>query len=213
MNTCPHPHAHTRILTLATRNTHKATEIARILPPCYELRTLAEYPEAPEIEESGSTFAANAELKACGISACIPGLVLADDSGLCVDALGGYPGVLSARYAGEHGNDSSNNAKLLRELIHLRGEAPYRARFVCAMCLAENGRTLAQFLGTVEGRITLTPRGENGFGYDPLFVPDGYGDKTFAQLSDADKDTVSHRGAALRQLAAYLSQASSLTAL
>lgn len=194
----------TRTLTIATRNAHKAKEIARILPACYRVGTLADHPEAPEVEETGQTFADNAELKACGVSRVVPGLVLADDSGLCVDALGGYPGVLSARYAGEHGNDQANNAKLVNELNHLRGEAPYSARFVCAICLAENGKVVARFLGTVEGCITLTPRGTDGFGYDPLFVPQGQGGRTFAELPAAVKDAVSHRGKALRQLAGYL---------
>ncbi len=194
--------AHT--LTIATRNAHKAEEIARILPACYRVETLADHPEAPEVEETGKTFAANAELKACGVSLVVPGLVLADDSGLCVDALGGYPGVLSARYAGGHGDDNANNAKLLNELSHLPGEAPYSARFVCAMCLAENGKVIAQFLGTAEGFITLTPRGTDGFGYDPIFVPLGRGGRTFAELPAAAKDAASHRGKALQQLAAYL---------
>lgn len=194
----------TRTLTIATRNSHKAEEISRILPACYRVKTLEGHPEAPEAEENGSTFAANAELKACGVSAVVPGLVLADDSGLCVDALGGYPGVLSARYAGEHGNDRANNAKLLRELAHMPGEAPHSARFVCAMCLAENGKAIAHFLGTVEGHITLTPRGMNGFGYDPLFVPQGQDKLTFAELPAAVKDSISHRAKALRQLADYL---------
>lgn len=194
--------AHT--LTIATRNAHKAEEIARILPACYRVETLADHPEAPEVEETGKTFAANAELKACGVSLVVPGLVLADDSGLCVDALGGYPGVLSARYAGGHGDDNANNAKLLNELSHLPGEAPYRARFVCAMCLAENGKVIARFLGTAEGFITLTPRGTDGFGYDPIFVPLGQDGRTFAELPAAAKDAASHRGKALQQLAAYL---------
>lgn len=194
----------TRTLTIASRNAHKAKEIARILPACYQVGTLADHPEAPEVEETGKTFADNAELKACGVSRVVPGLVLADDSGLCVDALGGYPGVLSARYAGGHGNDQANNAKLINELKHLPGEAPYSARFVCAICLAEDGKVVARFLGTVEGSIILTPRGTDGFGYDPLFVPQGQGGLTFAELPAAVKDAVSHRGKALRQLAGYL---------
>lgn len=186
------------ILTIATRNAHKAEEIAAILPPHFVIRTLADYPEAPEVEETGSTFAANAELKACGISALLPGLVLADDSGLCVDALGGYPGVLSARYSGAHGDDAANNAKLLRELSHMHSEAPFTARFMCAMCVAEGGRKVAEFIGSVEGHITLTPGGNHGFGYDPLFVPQGY-TCTMAELSPELKNTISHRANALKQ--------------
>ena len=192
-------------LIVATRNAHKAAEIAAILPPRYEVRTLADYPEAPEVEETGSTFAANAELKACAISALLPGLVLADDSGLCVDALGGYPGVLSARYAGVHGNDAANNAKLLRELSHLGSTQPFTARFMCAMCVAEGGRRIAEFVGSVEGTITLSPRGEHGFGYDPLFVPQG-GSLTMAELPAERKNAISHRSDALRRFREWAEQ-------
>ena len=186
-------------IILATRNAHKAREIAAMLPPGYALRTLADYPDAPDIDESGSAFAENAALKACGISARLPGLVLADDSGLCVDALGGAPGVHSARYAGEHGDDAANNRKLLGELAALPGEAPYSARFACAMCLARGGKEIAHFLGTVEGRITLTPSGSQGFGYDPLFIPEGHR-KTFADLAEGEKNAISHRARALSQV-------------
>ncbi len=191
------------ILTLASRNAHKAEEIARMLPEHFTVRTLADYPELPEVEETGRTFAENAALKAREISALIPGLVLADDSGLCVDALCGAPGVLSARFAGEHGDDASNNAKLLRELAPLLGEAPFNARFICAMSLAEAGRKLAAFEGAVEGHITLAPRGVNGFGYDPLFVPCGHR-RTMAELSSFEKNALSHRANALKQVVAWL---------
>ena len=194
---------HTITLTLASRNAHKAEEIAAMLPPHFVVHTLADHPELPEVEETGRTFAENAALKALAISAAIPGLVLADDSGLCVDALCGAPGVLSARFAGEHGDDGANNSKLLHELAPLMGEAPFTARFVCAMCLAEGGRELAAFEGRVEGHITLTPRGTNGFGYDPLFEPVGHR-RTMAELSAAEKHGLSHRANALRQVVARL---------
>ncbi len=187
------------LLILATRNAHKAREIAAMLPPGYELRTLADYPDLPEVEETGRTFAENAALKACAISAALPGLVLADDSGLCVDALCGAPGILSARFAGEHGDDAANNRKLLRELAALPGEAPYSARFACAMSLARGGQELAAFLGTVEGHITLSPSGREGFGYDPLFIPEGHG-TTFADMPEAEKNAISHRSRALAQV-------------
>lgn len=190
-------------IIVATRNSHKAQEIAAILPEEYEVHTLAEYPDAPDVEETGHTFAANARLKAEGVSAALHGLVLADDSGLCVDTLNGAPGVLSARYAGEHGRDADNNAKLLRELSVLRGWAPFPARFVCALSLAENGREIAHFHGTVEGRITLHPRGLQGFGYDPLFVPRGY-TCTMAELPADAKNAISHRGNALRLFAEWI---------
>ncbi len=185
-----------KILIVATRNAHKVQEIAAMLPEEYEVHSLADFPEAPEVEETGTTFAENAALKACGISALLPGMVLADDSGLCVDALGGAPGVMSARYAGEHGNDAANNQRLLQELATL--PAPYTARFMCCMCVAEGGRVLAEYTGKVEGTITLSPAGEHGFGYDPLFVPAGY-DCTMAQLSAEQKNAISHRADALQQ--------------
>ncbi len=190
-------------LLIATRNAHKAQEIAAILPPEYSVSTLLDLPDAPDVEETGHTFADNARLKAEGISAVFRGLVLADDSGLCVDTLNGSPGVLSARYAGEHGQDADNNAKLLRELSVLRGWAPFPARFVCALSLAENGREIAHFHGSVEGRITLHPRGLNGFGYDPLFVPAGY-TCTMAELPAAAKNSISHRARALRLFADWI---------
>ncbi len=194
---------HTCSLTLASRNAHKAEEIARMLPPHFVVRTLADFPELPDVEESGRTFAENAALKAVEISRSIPGLVLADDSGLCVDALCGAPGVLSARFAGTHGDDAANNAKLLRELAPLLGEAPFNAHFACAMCLAEGGHELAAFEGKVEGHITLAPRGVNGFGYDPLFVPCGH-TRTMAELSAREKNNLSHRSKALQQVLKHL---------
>ncbi len=193
------------ILTIATRNAHKAQEIAAILPPHFTVRTLADYPTLPDVEETGTTFAENAALKACGISAALPGLVLADDSGLCVDALAGAPGVYSARYAGEHGNDAANNAKLLADLATLPADTAKTARFMCAMCLAEGGRVKAEFIGKVEGSITATPAGEHGFGYDPLFVPHGY-TCTMAQLPAEEKNRISHRADALQQFLAFINR-------
>ena len=193
------------ILTIATRNAHKAQEIAAILPPHFTVRTLADYPTLPDVEETGTTFAENAALKACGISAALPGLVLADDSGLCVDALAGAPGVYSARYAGEHGNDAANNAKLLADLAALPADTTKTARFMCAMCLAEGGRVKAEFIGKVEGSITSTPAGEHGFGYDPLFVPHGY-TCTMAQLPAEEKNRISHRADALQQFLAFINR-------
>lgn len=190
-------------LVIASRNPHKIHEIARILPPGYEAVSLEEYPSAPEVEETGRSFAENARLKALAVSSVVPGLVLADDSGLCVEVLSGYPGVLSARYAGEHGDDAANNRKLLAELRALPGQAPYRACFVCSLCLAEGGRELACPEGRVEGHITLSPQGAKGFGYDPLFVPEGCS-RTFAEMAEGEKNGLSHRARALEKLAAFL---------
>lgn len=193
-------------LIIATRNTHKTQEIAQILPKYYEVCSLADYPDAPEVEETGKTFAANAALKALGISEFTDGLVLADDSGLCVDALGGEPGIYSARYAGVHGDDAANNQFLLEKLRALPStQAPFRARFVCAMCLAQNGHEIAAFEGTVEGQITLIPEGSEGFGYDPLFIPDGY-DTSFGLLPASIKNAISHRSNALALLVDVLKE-------
>ena len=191
-------------LLIATRNKHKAREFARILPPQFELKTLADFPGAPDPEETGTTFAANAAIKAESISAVFPGLVVSDDSGICVDALGGMPGVYSARYAGTHGDDEGNNRKMLAELAARPESAkPFTARYVCAISVAKEGRELASFIGTVEGQITLNPRGTGGFGYDPLFIPAGY-DCTMAEISAEEKNAISHRGEALRKFEAWL---------
>ncbi len=193
-------------LLIATRNAHKASEFARILPPQFELRTLADFPGAPDPEETGTTFEANAAIKAESISAEFPGLVVSDDSGICVDALGGMPGVYSARYAGTHGDDEGNNRKMLAELAALPESArPFTARYICAISVARAGQELACFMGTVEGQITLTPRGTGGFGYDPLFIPQGY-DCTMAEISPEVKNAISHRGGALRQFEQWLQE-------
>lgn len=191
-------------LLIATRNAHKAREFARILPPQFELKTLADFPDAPDPEETGTTFEANAAIKAESISAVFPGLVVSDDSGICVDALGGMPGVYSARYAGTHGADDANNEKMLAELAcKPESDKPFTARYVCAISVAREGRELACFVGTCEGQITLSPRGAGGFGYDPLFIPDGY-DCTMAEISAEEKNAISHRGAALRLFEQWL---------
>jgi XTP/dITP diphosphohydrolase len=138
------------------------------------------------------------------ISRQVPGLVLSDDSGLEVDALGGEPGVYSARYAGEDGNDGANNAKLLKELDGIESRA---ARFRCVMVLAENGEVLADFSGAVEGRIIHERQGQGGFGYDPLFVPDGH-DQTFAELGEDVKNKLSHRASAMEKVVTWLAERS-----
>ena len=195
-------------IIVATQNAHKAAEIAAILPPDCVVRTLADFPNLAAAEETGRTFAANAAQKALAISAQVEGWVLADDSGLCVDALGGSPGILSARYAGEHGNDAANNRKLLGELSALPGEAPYHARFVCALCLAKGGQVCAEFIGELPGVISLQPRGANGFGYDPLFIPQGYPHQTLAELPTEVKNRISHRARALELLAQWVNSRS-----
>jgi len=143
-------------------------------------------------------------LKAVEISKQVDGLILSDDSGLEVDALGGEPGVYSSRYAGEAGNDAANNKKLLHEL---QGEDSRTARFRCVMVLAQDGEVLASFDGAVEGRMLSELHGEGGFGYDPLFVPDGY-DQTFSQLSEGIKNQLSHRAVAMEKVVAWLAASS-----
>lgn len=190
-------------IIIATKNAHKAAEIAAILPADCTIRTLADFPGIEPPEETGRTFAANAAQKALALSERVDGWVLADDSGLCVDALSGSPGILSARYSGVHGDDAANNRKLLAELAALPGLAPYSARFACAMCLAKGGSVQAEFYGELEGCITLQPRGEHGFGYDPLFIPQGYMTTTLAELPAEVKNCISHRARALEQLALW----------
>ena len=187
-------------LLVATGNSHKTDEIRAILGAGYVVSDLKAHPELPEVEETGTTFLENATLKAVEISKQVEGLILSDDSGLEVDALGGEPGVYSSRYAGEAGNDAANNKKLLHEL---QGEDSRTARFRCVMVLAQDGEVLASFDGAVEGRMLSELHGEGGFGYDPLFVPDGY-DQTFSQLSEGIKNQLSHRAVAMQKVVAWL---------
>ena len=189
-------------LIIATRNAHKTAEIRAMIGDRFEVLDVSSFPECPEIEETGTTFLENARLKAEGISRVIDGWVLSDDSGLEVDALGGAPGVWSSSYGGEEGNHALNNARLLREM---EGKADRRARFRCTMVLAQGGKEVAHFSGTVEGTIIADARGAMGFGYDPLFVPEGHA-ATFAELGDEVKNSLSHRARALTQAVEFLSQ-------
>jgi XTP/dITP diphosphohydrolase len=159
----------------------------------------------PVIEETGSTFAENAILKAVAISRRMPGLVVADDSGLEVDALEGGPGVYSARYAGPSAKDGENIARLLSELSQCGRQRPFTARFCCVLALAREGEVLGTFEGVIEGTIIDPPRGGAGFGYDPVFQPTGFA-QTFAELSFAEKNRISHRANAIRLLRAGLNE-------
>lgn len=190
-------------LIIATRNAHKTAEIRAMIGARYEVMDVTSFPECPEIEETGSAFLENARLKALGISRVVDGMVLSDDSGLEVDALGGAPGVWSSSYGGEEGNHPRNNARLLEVM---RGVTDRRARFRCTMVLASQGHELAHFSGTVEGRIIDESRGAQGFGYDPLFIPVGH-DATFAELDEVVKNTLSHRSRALAKVLSWLKQA------
>jgi XTP/dITP diphosphohydrolase len=191
-------------LVVATRNRHKTREIQHILGPEFKVRDLGVHPDVSEIRESGTSFEENARLKALTASRQLPALVIADDSGLEVDALGGAPGIYSARYAGANATDKDKIDKLLRELARVRAtDEGRRARFFCVVALARNGDLLGIFEGTVEGRITDTARGDSGFGYDPIFVPDGF-EQTFGELPREVKNTISHRAKAIRAVAEKL---------
>jgi XTP/dITP diphosphohydrolase len=194
-----------RRLLVATKNAHKTSEIRAILGPEWEVTDLTAHPEIPAPEETGRTFEENARIKAEAASRLFPGAVLSDDSGLEVDALDGAPGVDSAIYAGAHGDDAANRERLKRELKARNTPEPWTGRFRCCMALAENGTTLATFSGSVEGQIIAAEQGVGEFGYDPLFIPDGYGE-TFGTLSAEVKNRLSHRARALAQAAARLRQ-------
>ena len=192
-----HVSAHTELL-VATRNAGKVRELTELLTGLpLAPRDLSDFPDAPEIDETGETFEENALLKAVGYGAHARLLTLADDSGLEVFALGGAPGVRSARYAGDSATDADRVELLLRELSGADSE-DRRARFVCAVALHDPlTGTTEVFTGDCPGRITHAPRGTNGFGYDPVFIPDGH-DQTFAELPAAVKQQISHRARALR---------------
>ena len=191
-------------LIVATRNAHKTREIQRILGPAFTVSDLSAHPEIPDTRETGKSYEENAILKAIGASGHFPGLVVADDSGLEVDALGGAPGIFSARYAGENATDKRNIDKLLGQLARTGAEETKRsARFRCVIALARQGELLGTFEGTVEGTTVERARGLHGFGYDPIFVPCGF-EETFAELPPEVKDTISHRAKALRALTGKL---------
>jgi len=194
-------------LIVATRNVHKTHEIQRILGLDFAVHDLSEHPEIPETVECGKTLEKNAVLKATAASKELSGLVIADDSGLEVDALGGAPGIYSARYAGQNASDKHNIDKLLSELAQTSARQNQRsARFRCVLALAESGQTIGVFEGVVAGTIVDLPRGRNGFGYDPIFLPKGL-DHTFGELAPAEKDRLSHRARALEKLRPFLNAA------
>lgn len=188
------------VLVIATRNAHKTQEIREMIGDRYKVLDANHFTELPAVDETGSTFLENATLKALAISREVTGLVLSDDSGLEVDALGGAPGVWSSSYGGEEGNHPKNNARLMTEMA---GKTDRSARFRCTMVLARDGKVLADFSGTVEGRILEAPYGAGGFGYDPLFAPEGH-DRSFAELGPEVKNSLSHRGRALAKVVEWL---------
>ena len=207
------------VLVLATHNPGKLAELQAILAPLVpDLDSQAIISAAslgvPEPVEDGLTFAANAEIKACALMRATGLPAVADDSGLCVDVLGGAPGIFSARWCGRHGDDAGNLRLLLNQISAI-ADPNRTARFTCAAVLAAPGPgpdhrpTVTRIERSMEGRLLSRPRGEGGFGYDPIFVPvqedapDGSG-RTTAQMSPAEKNAISHRGQALRALAPVL---------
>jgi XTP/dITP diphosphohydrolase len=193
-------------LLLATRNAHKTQEVQSILGPEFKVTDLAAHPEAPLIVETGKSFEENAILKAVAVSKRMGGFVIADDSGLEVDALGGAPGIYSARYAAAKATDAQNIQKLLTELDRVGATKNTRsARFRCVLALAREGNVLHTFQGVVEGQIADRPRGSREFGYDPVFIPDRL-DQTFGELGPAKKNKLSHRARAVEQLRVFLSR-------
>jgi len=187
---------------LATRNPHKVVELRRILAEAgarIELVGLDAYPDLPEVAETGLTFAENALLKAHAVAKGTGLPSVADDSGICVDALNGMPGVFSARWAGRHGADRANLDLLLAQLSDVPAERRGGA-FVCAAAIAGPSGAEKVEEGRLPGTVLDAPRGTNGFGYDPIFVPEGY-TRTTAELSGEEKDAISHRGCAFRAIA------------
>jgi XTP/dITP diphosphohydrolase len=194
-------------LLFATTNAHKTDEVRQILGPHWDIDNLRAYPSLPVPDETGTTFEANAMIKALAASESLPGLlVLADDSGLEVDALDGAPGVWSARFAGPSATDADNRERLKKELAPLATADPtqvFTGRFRCTLALVQNGQVLCTQSGTVEGSLRLQEQGAGGFGYDPLFVPEGFAD-TFGLLPSEVKNQLSHRARALAALTLWL---------
>ncbi len=189
-------------IVLATRNRGKIAELGAMLKDFQlEVKSLDDFPDLPEVPETGATFEDNALLKARAVSLATGLTAVADDSGLEVDALSGRPGVRSARYAGEEATDEANWRKLLAELAGVP-EAARMARFVCVMAAYAPGGATLTARGSWEGRIATAPRGTGGFGYDPVFLVPGLG-RTAAELIPAEKNALSHRGEALRVLLAH----------
>lgn len=196
----------------ATNNPGKMAELRRILERMgHTVQSQREAGLTLEPEETGETFAENARIKARAVCEAAQKPTVADDSGLCVDALGGAPGVHSARYCGRHGDDEANNEKLLAALADVP-EAARAAQFVSSVCVCLPGGRCATFEGVCPGRIGFVRRGTNGFGYDPLFIPDRIGipdtgcteentqGRSYAELSAGEKDAISHRGRAMAQM-------------
>lgn len=187
-------------IVIATGNAHKVDEYRALMADdSIELQSLLDYPGFPEVEENGKTFAENAAIKAIAASKYCDAPAFADDSGLEVFALNGEPGIYSSRYAP---TDPERIAKLLK---NLEGKSDRSARFVCVIAIAYNGEVIETFEGEIRGTIGFEPRGENGFGYDPVFIPEGE-TRTFAELSSEEKNRISHRANAFRKAAEFVEE-------
>ncbi len=186
------------VLYVATKNNGKIKEINKIMESAGII--CKSFPDMEDIEETGSTFEENAKIKADFLSAKLKDeYVIADDSGLSVDALQGAPGIYSARYSGSHGDDKANNMKVLKEM---QGIENRKCRFICEIALSKNGKTIQTFHGELEGEVGYEEKGENGFGYDSIFLlPNG---KTTAEIESEEKNKISHRYKALEKLRDYL---------
>ena len=185
-------------IVVATGNMHKVEEYKQLLADQdIELKSLKDYPNCPEVVEDGKTFTENASKKAVEVCRYCDVPTFADDSGLEVEALGGEPGIYSSRYA------ENDKARIEKVLTKLEGQDNRRARFVCVIAIAINGEGIETFEGEVKGTIVDAPRGSNGFGYDPIFQPDGY-DKTFAEMTDDEKNQISHRADAVRKALEFI---------
>lgn len=184
------------VIVFATNNAHKLREVRQILGNRLEVRSLADIGCVEEIPETADTIAGNAEMKARYVAERYGVDCFADDTGLEVDALGGAPGVYSARYAGVHGDSSANMARLLREM---QGRSGRTARFRTVIALMRGGR-MQTVEGIVEGTIADAPQGTDGFGYDPVFIPAEAGGRTFAEMNSDEKNAISHRGRAMKKL-------------
>lgn len=194
-------------LILATKNAHKLQELREILAPLVpgftpDMVISARDLALPEVVEDGTSFTANALLKAQAIYEATGISAVADDSGLCVDIMGGAPGIFSARWSGSHGDDNANLQLLLAQMRDIKAENR-QARFLCAAAVVGPKGLKRHTLGEMPGRIAFSPQGENGFGYDPIFIPEGY-ECTNAQLEPAEKNRISHRAKAFKELSPVL---------
>ena len=187
-------------IVVATGNAHKVDEYRQLLDgQGVELKSLLDYPGFPGVEENGTTFAENAAQKAIAASRYCDVPAFADDTGLEVEALDGAPGIYSARYA------PTDRERIAKLLAALEGKENRRARFVCVIALAINGEVIECFEGEIRGTIAAAPSGENGFGYDPVFIPDGY-EKSFAELTPEEKNRISHRANACRKALEFVEE-------